>query len=136
MKFLWTFNPAGEAHVACRDFEACSWILLQLSTNSTFPSLACFLSLIYSNKTPRVTSFLNHIAFSSYQPSYNRSVYNSMSSCYLVKLYITSSNTFSKAECISYFRVPLSKCGLSNYPCIERTACILRMEYSLIRLLA
>lgn len=87
---------------------------------------------------PRITSFLNHIALSLYQPPYNRSIYNSMSCWYHVKLYITYSNTFFKGRmpyCTSGY--PCQSRAWTVILCIEKgNLCILCLGLLLIRLLA
>lgn len=54
------------------------------------------------------------MAVSLDQPPFNRWVYNSMSSWYHIKLYITYSNTVSEAECISVIQGALVKALLDR----------------------
>lgn len=78
------------------------------------------------------------MAVSLNQPPFNRWVYNSMSCWYHVKLYITYSNTVSKAECISVIQGALVKALLHRLSFVleNNIFFILWMALPSIRLLA
>lgn len=79
------------------------------------------------------------MAVSLDQPPFNRWVYNSMSSWYHIKLYITYSNTVSEAECISVIQGALVKALLDRLSFVLENNIfffILWMALPSIRLLA